>query len=127
MTERTAAILADPHPNTHMVYPYADSEHVVPAVAFFVVQGISRDESAVLIVTQEKRDAVESLLENQGFAPAQMEQDGRLRFLDVVECIARVLVEDVPAPKALDANLGATIRAARASAPASKVRYTEKW
>lgn len=33
MTRQTQALLSDPHPNTHIVYPYADAERMIEAVA----------------------------------------------------------------------------------------------
>ena len=36
MTDMTAAILADPHPKAHIVYPYSGVENVSEAVTWFI-------------------------------------------------------------------------------------------
>lgn len=42
MTPKTAALLADPHPDCHIVYPYTDERLVAGAVSLYTAGGLSK-------------------------------------------------------------------------------------
>jgi hypothetical protein len=118
MTPKTAALLADPPPKTHMVYPYSHFEQIVPVVARFVEEGIARGESIILMVTTEHQRAItERLIQTSGDVRG-LEGKGRLVFLNA----ARNNLLDAPSPEAFDAFVGAAVRHGLASAPSGKVR-----
>jgi hypothetical protein len=119
MTPKTAALLADPPPKTHMVYTYSNFEQIVPVVARFAAEGIARGESIVLMVTDEHREAIIGSLLRDSIDARGLEENGRLIFLDVGKSN---LLHDALSPEAFDAFVGAALRHGIASAPSGKVR-----
>jgi hypothetical protein len=116
MTPKTAALLADPPPQTHMVYPYSNFEQIVPVVARFAGEGIARGESIVLMVTGDHQRAITQRLIQDSLDAHGLEGEGRLIFLDAA------LFQGVPTPAGFDAFVGAAVRHGIASAPSGKVR-----
>jgi hypothetical protein len=57
MTAAAAAILADPHPCAHIVYPYTGEALVGRAVALFASAGLRNHEGVVLILSTANYDA----------------------------------------------------------------------
>ena len=55
MTAKTVSILTNPHPKSHIVYPYGDDFHIAEAVSIFTAAGLNQDEAVILIMTDEKR------------------------------------------------------------------------
>src|ERR1700681_5096403 len=51
MNAKGAAILLDPHPCCHIVYPYTDESLVGQAVALFASAGLRDGEGVVLIMS----------------------------------------------------------------------------
>ncbi|HEY4087035.1 MAG TPA: MEDS domain-containing protein [Bryobacteraceae bacterium] len=119
MTPKTAALLADPPPKTHMVYPYSNFEQIVPVVARFAAEGITRGQAVVLMVTDEHREAIIESLSQDSIDARGLEGEGRLIFLDVG---SSDLLRDSPSPEAFDAFVGVAVRHGIASAPSGKVR-----
>jgi hypothetical protein len=119
MTPKTAALLADPPPKTHMVYPYSNFEQIVPSVARFAEEGITRGESIVLMVTGEHRQAITGRLIHDAVDVGGLEGMGRLIFVDAAE---NGLLSEDPTPAGFDALVGVAIRRAIANAPLGKVR-----
>ncbi len=101
MTPKTAALLADPLPKTHIVYPYSNFQQIVPAVARFIGEGIWRGESVVQIVTAEHRAGINVQLGNNDFDGAALERAGRIFFLDaegsIVGAAVRQRIANLPA------------------------------
>ena len=122
MTAKTAALLSDPHPNTHIVCPYGESHQMVTAVGHYVTEGIRRGESVVLIITEAHRSAVITYLADAGFKPAELGAEGRLLFLDAAALMENLFVENTPSPSAFEAIVGSAIRHPVAQAPSRKVR-----
>ncbi|HXE62044.1 MAG TPA: MEDS domain-containing protein [Bryobacteraceae bacterium] len=118
MTPKTAALLADPPPRTHMVYPYGNFDQIVPVVARFAGEGIARSESIVLMVTDEHRQAITERLVQASLDAHVLEGQRRLIFLDAAE---NTLLHDAPNPAAFDALVGAAVRQGIASPPSGKV------
>jgi hypothetical protein len=119
MTPKTAALLADPPPKTHIVYPYSNFDQIVPAVARFTEEGITRGDSIVLLVTGEHRQAIVERLISDSVDARALEEKGRLIFLNAAN---NRLLSDHPTPAAFDAVVGAAVRHGIDSAPSGKVR-----
>jgi|SRR5581483_2000466 len=123
MTEPAMAkLLADPHPGTHIIYPYSTFSHIIGNVSRYVSEGLSRGESVVLIVTAEHRCSLTDKLLEEEINVANLEKDGRLFFLDASALVQDVFLGDTPNPVGFDAFVGTVIRQGITNAPASKVR-----
>jgi hypothetical protein len=122
MTPKTAALLADPHPQTHIVYPYTNFAQAVPVVGRYLNEGIARGESIVLIVTDAHRHVIAEQLHQTGVDIRSLEKKGRILFVDAVGSIEKVISHDGPDPAGFDRVVGSAIRQGIANAPAGKVR-----
>jgi hypothetical protein len=57
MNAASAALLTDPHPCAHIVYPYTDEALVGQAVCLFARAGLRNGEGVVLILSAANYDA----------------------------------------------------------------------
>lgn len=122
MTPKTVSILTNPHPHSHIVYPYQDKEHIAEAVGIFAAAGISSNESVVLIATAEKQQAVESRLLADGFNVDELRREGRLIVLEADALLSELLESDQPNPEKFQAIIGDLIVEAKGKAPSGRVR-----
>src|SRR5579871_4881062 len=117
-----AGLLADPHPGTHIIYPYSTFSHILGDVSRYVSEGISRGESVVLIITGEHRRLLTDQLLADETNVSNLENDGRLFFLDAAALIHDMFLGDTPNPAGFNTFVGTIIRQGITSAPASRVR-----
>src|SRR5258708_36519072 len=78
MDSKGAAILADPHPCGHIVYPYTDDTHVTEAVCLFASAGLKKGEAVVLVMTTGHRKPILLRLEQAGFNLKDFGKSGQL-------------------------------------------------
>jgi|SRR5579871_2654338 len=122
MTPKTSALLADPHPRSHIVFPYTSESLIAEAVSLYSIGGLARDEAVVLITTPEHRDAIEERLEQDGFSVSQLTAAGRLVLMDAQELLNQFLVDGAPDPARFHQLVGGVIEKARHNSPSGKVR-----
>src|SRR4051812_20305581 len=78
MNAKCASILTNPHPCSHIVYPYTDERLVTEAVCLFASAGFRKNEAVVLIMTAEHCDPIERRLAMEGFDLAALRDSGQL-------------------------------------------------
>jgi hypothetical protein len=78
MNIKGAAILADPHPCGHIVYPYTDENLVGQAVCLFASAGLRNGEGVVLIMTKAHCEPIKLRLQVEGFNVERYERSGQL-------------------------------------------------
>src|SRR5260370_26314680 len=78
MDSKGAAILADPHPCGHIVYPYTDETHVAEAVCLFASAGLRKGEAVVLVMTADTCKPIRRRIEQEGFNLKPLERSGQL-------------------------------------------------
>ena len=122
MNAHGAAILSDPDPCSHIVYPYSDTTHIGEAVSVFAAAGLGRDESVVLITTKQKRDSVESHLREGGVDIEGHAAAGRLVFFDAEGMLGGFSRENDLDADAFMSIIGDVLETARRSSPSGKVR-----
>ena len=122
MTPKTAALLADPHPRSHIVFPYTEESLIAEAVSLYSSGGLSRDEAVVLVTTPEHRTAIEHRLQQDGFDVNQLTVDGRLVLIDAQELLGGFLIDGAPDAARFHQLVGAVIVKARQNSPSGKVR-----
>ena len=76
MSPKSAAILTDPHPCGHIVYPYTDEAQVADAVCLFASARLQKGEAILLVMTADHCDPIRQGLEAQGFDLKQLETSG---------------------------------------------------
>jgi hypothetical protein len=122
MTTKSLSILTDPHPNSHIVYPYGDETHVTEAVGIFAGAGLRDDDAVVLITASERGPAIRRRLANEGLNVEHLEREGRLTFLDAHDLLSQFLLSGSPDTSAFNTLIGDAIAAARSKAPSGRVR-----
>jgi KaiC/GvpD/RAD55 family RecA-like ATPase len=93
-----ASILADPHPCSHIVYPYTDEDHVREAVCLFASAGLQKDEAVVLIMTKAHCEPIQKRLEAEGFDIATLQDTGQLACIDAEDLLRRFMIGGMPDP-----------------------------
>jgi hypothetical protein len=96
MNAKCAAILTDPHPRSHIVYPYTDEAHVTDAVCLFASAGLRQDEAVGLIMTAEHTAPIEKRLEREGFNVRDLKLSGQLICEDAEILLRRFMVNGMP-------------------------------
>jgi KaiC/GvpD/RAD55 family RecA-like ATPase len=115
MNATAASILADPHPCSHIVYPYTDEVHVTEAVCLFTSAGLRKSEAVPLIMTKDHRDAIRKRLEKDGFNLAALERTGQLRFIDAEELLSTFMVNGTPDSTLFESSVRKIIDQAKVS------------
>ena len=99
---------AEPSPN-HGVSFYDDATALVEQVAGFALEGLLAGEAVLLVVTAERRAGLEEALDrHQGTGRAAVAR-GDLVWLDATSTEERVVIDDEPDPRRLDAVVGSVV------------------
>ena len=99
MSPKSIAILTEPHPCGHIVYPYTDEKHIVDAVALFAGSGFERDEAVVIIATEPHCELIKRRLQADGFDVKRLQQANQFICAVAQDVLARFMREDVPDPE----------------------------
>src|SRR5690242_9042350 len=122
MNPKTASLLADPHPNCHIVFPCVNDERITEAISTFALAGLRNGEGVVLVLTPEHAAALERSIAGEGFDAARFKADGLLTMLDARELLSRLLVDSAPNPLVFNDTIGSMITTAKLNAPSGRVR-----
>ena len=115
MNAHGAAILANPHPCGHIVYPYTDENLVGQAVCLFASAGIRDGEGVILIMTACHCDTIKLRLQVEGYNVAAYERSGRLTCVTTEELLARFMVDGTLNEDLFRSTISGLIDRARAS------------
>src|SRR5580658_7800420 len=88
MNASAAALLTDPHPCAHIVYPYTDEALVGQAVCLFASAGLRNGEGVILILSAANYDAYMLRLGVEGDDVEALQQSGRLVCLLAEDLLA---------------------------------------
>src|ERR1700676_888903 len=91
MNARGAAILTNPHPCGHIVYPYTDENLVGQAVCLFASAGIRDGEGVILIMTAGHCEPIKLRLQVEGYNVAAYERSGQLTCVTSEDLLARFM------------------------------------
>ena len=112
MDPRTAAILAHPPHQGHIVYPYTDDRGLVDVVGFYTSNGLARGNAVIVIATEAHVYAIKRYLKSDGNVEA-LEASGQLSFLNAVELMSVFMVDGNPDPKLFKEGTKTLIERAR--------------
>src|ERR1700720_4516568 len=93
MNVKGAAILANPHPCGHIVYPYTDESLVGQAVCLFASAGLRDGEGVILIMTTDHCEPIMLRLQMEGFNTEKYERLGRLICLKTEDLLAQLTAD----------------------------------
>jgi hypothetical protein len=93
MNPSGAAILIDPHPCSHIVYPYTDENLVGQAVCVYASAGLRAGESVILIMTTDHYEPIRRRLQAEGLDPDEHERMGRLVCLKTEDLLTQLVTD----------------------------------
>jgi hypothetical protein len=88
MNAKGSALLVDPHPCGHIVYPYTDEGLVGQAVCLFASSGLRANEGVVLIMSSDHCEPIKLRLRLEGINVEAHEQSGQLICVTTEELLA---------------------------------------
>src|SRR5437016_606369 len=89
MNAKAAAILLDPHPCGHIVYPYTDEGLVGQAVALFASSGLRDGEGVILIMSSDHCEPIKVRLQVEGIDTDAYERSGQLICVKAEDLLAK--------------------------------------
>jgi hypothetical protein len=92
MNSKGVALLMDPHPCGHIVYPYTDEGLVGQAVCLFASSGLRDGEGVVLIMSRSHREAFRLRLGLEGLKVETFEDSGQLICVTSEELLSTFVV-----------------------------------
>ena len=114
MNSYGAAVLANPHPCGHIVYPYTDENLVGQAVCLFASAGIRDGEGIILIMAAGHCESIKLRLQVEGFDVAAYELSGQLTCVTTEDLLARLVVDETLNEDLFRSTIGSLIARARA-------------
>jgi KaiC/GvpD/RAD55 family RecA-like ATPase len=115
MNANAPAILTDPHPYGHIVYPYMDEALVSHAAALFAGAGLRNGEGIILVMTAAHRDSITLRLLAEGYDVENLQRSGRLICIIAEDLIAGFMRDGVPDEEIFSAVIEELIKSCRAS------------
>ncbi len=115
MNPNGAAILANPHPCGHIVYPYTDENQVAEAVCLFASSGFRQGQAAVLVMTADHCKPIRRRLEQEGFDLRELERSGQLICKDAADLLSNFLFDGIIDEHKFKMQVGSLIEKAKAS------------
>ena len=88
MNPTGAAVLANPQPCGHIVYPYTNESQVAEAVCLFTTSGLRKGEAVILVMSADHCGPIRQRLETEGFDLAELETAGRLICKDARDLLS---------------------------------------
>jgi hypothetical protein len=119
MNAKAAAILTDPHPYAHIVYPWTDEALVGEAVALFAGAGLRNGEGVVLVMTAAIAIPLPLRLLTDGFDVETLRRSGQLVCIEAEDLLAQFMRNGVPDEESFSAAVDKLIAGCRASVPDS--------
>src|SRR5713226_8683000 len=115
MNPKGAAILANPHPCGHIVYPYTDENLVGQAVCLFASAGLRDGEGVVLIMTNAHCEPIRLRLQTEGFNVEAYERSGQLTCVTTDDLLGTFMAGGRLDEEMFKSSIGDLIDRARAA------------
>jgi len=91
MNARGASLLANPHPCSHIVYPYTDEGLVGQAVCLFASAGLRDGDGVVLIMSADHCESIMLRLQVEGINTEHHQSVGQLICVTAEDLLAKFL------------------------------------
>ncbi len=91
MNPNGVAILTNPHPCGHIVYPYTDENLVGQAVCLFASAGLRDGEGVVLIMAKGHCEPIRLRLHSEGFDVEAYERSGQLACVTTEDLLEKFM------------------------------------
>src|SRR6266478_3583891 len=115
MNSNGAAILSNPHPCGHIVYPYTDESLVGQAVALFASAGLRDNEGVILIMSNDHCESFKLRLRLEGINTEKYESSGQLVCVTAEATLAKFMRDDLIDEELFRSTVGSLIEKVRRS------------
>jgi hypothetical protein len=115
MSPKAAAILTNPHPGGHIVYPYTDENLVAQAVCLYASAGLRNGEAVVLITTRSHYAPIDRRLTAEDFDTEELQRTGQLTYAIAEKLLPVLLVKGMPDEDLFRSIVGRMIERAQKS------------
>ena len=115
MNASGAAILVNPHPCSHIVYPYTDEGLVGQAVTLFASAGLRDGEGVVLIMSEDHCEPIRERLQVEGIDTDAYEHSGQLICVKSEDLLAQFVTDGVLDEGLFKSIVGGLIERAKVS------------
>jgi hypothetical protein len=122
MNANATALLTNPHPCAHIVYPYTDGALVGQAVCLFASAGLRNGEGVILILSAENHDAYMLRLITEGHDLESLKKSGRLVCLIAEDLLAACSGAGILAVEEFEAAVDEIIRTCKLASGRGIVR-----
>jgi hypothetical protein len=122
MTPNSIAILANPDPSGHIVYPYTDEAHVSNAVCLFAGSGLRKGEAVILVMAKDHFKPVQERLEADGFNVARLEAAGQLVCCEAEKLLTKFMFDGILDELKFTTTIGDLIEKAKQNGGGRPVR-----
>jgi hypothetical protein len=115
MNAHAAALLTDPHPCGHIVYPYTDENLVGQAVCLFTSAGIRDGEGVILIMSGDHCEPIKLRLRLEGFNVEAYERSGQLTCVTTEDLLGKFMQDGTLNEDLFRTTIGDLIQRAKAA------------
>ena len=122
MNSKAAAILSNPQPCGHIVYPYADESQVAGAVCLFTSAGLRKGEVVVLVMTEAHCEPILERLEREGFDVRALSESGQLMCEEAEPLLSSFLFDGTIDEHLFRTKIGGVIKRAKEAGGKRAVR-----
>jgi hypothetical protein len=122
LSPKSAALLENPHPRNHIVYPYTTDAEVTDVVSLFASSGLRNGEAVVLVVSRAHCEPIRRRLGEQGFSVQELEATGQLVCQDAQELLDTFMFDGIIDQHRFKTILDGMIRKAKSASSHRSVR-----
>ena len=122
MNAKAEAILSNPQPCGHIVYPYTDESQVVEAVCLFAGAGLLKGESVLLVMTEPHCEPILKRIGRAGFDTGALAKSGQLVCEDAAQLLSSFMFDGVVDEQVFKARICGMVERAKAAGDNRPVR-----
>ena len=122
MNSKAAAILSNPQPCGHIVYPYTDESQVADAVCLFAGAGLRKGEAVLLVMTEAHCEPILERLHAEGFDVEALERSGQLICEEAEKLLSSFMFDGVIDEHLFKSKISGMIKKAKAGGGERPVR-----
>src|SRR5580693_1634156 len=122
MNATAEAILCDPQPCGHIVYPYTDESQVAEAVGLFARAGFQKGEAVLLVMTEAHFEPILGRLEHDGFDVDALTESGQLVCEEAGKLLSTFMFDGIIDEHRFKTKISALIGRAKTAGGGRQVR-----
>jgi len=122
MNAKAEAILSNPEPCGHIVYPYTDESQVAEAVCLFASAGLRKGEAVLLVMTEPHCEPILRRLGRDGFNVDALAASGQLTCEEAGKLLSTFMFDGIIDEHRFKTKISGMIQRARTAGGGRPVR-----